>query len=82
MPFYTEYKEMVDKSSSIADCANSTKGEREASNATAGMFLRLFSKCDDFAHFDIAGTNEFKKQPVAPLILTLFLFAVNHFNKK
>lgn len=82
MPFYSEYASMVNKSSSIADCANSTKGEREASNATAGMFLRLFSKCDDFAHFDIAGTNEFKKHPVTPLISTLFLFAVNYFGNK
>ncbi len=82
MPFYSEYANMVNKSSSIADCANSTKGEREASNATAGMFLRLFSKCDDFAHFDIAGTNEFKKHPVTPLISTLFLFAVDYFDKK
>ncbi len=81
MPFYTEYSEMVNKSSDIADCANNTKGEREASNATAAMFLRLFSKCDDFAHFDIAGTNEFKKHAVTPLILTFYLFAVNNFNK-
>jgi len=83
MPYYTDFFTSVNNSSKIADCANSCKGEREASNATAAAFLKLFNdKCDDFVHFDIAGTNLFKKFSVNPLALTLMLFATSHFFKK
>ncbi len=79
MPFYNEYFELVDNSSKLADCTNSMRAYRNASNATAAAFLRQFSKCPDFSHFDIAGTNEFKKFAVNPLVLTLYLFALKNF---
>lgn len=81
LPFYSEFTKLVNNSSKVADCANNVKAHREASNATAAEFLRLFSKCPDFTHFDVAGTNEFKKFAITPLILTLYLFALNHFVK-
>jgi len=83
MPYYSDFDELVNNSSKIADCANSCRGHREASNATAAAFLKLFNdKCDDFTHFDIAGTNLFQKHPINPLGLTLMLFATDHFFKK
>ena len=77
--FYSEYFDLVNKSSRFADCSNNVKNQREASNATAAAFLKLFSKCNDFAHFDIAGTNEFKKFPINPLVLTLYMCTLNIF---
>ncbi len=81
MSFYSEYEEIVNNSSKFADCANNVKNARAASNATAAMFLKLFCKCEDFAHFDIAGTNVFKKFPVNPLVLPLYLCALDTFKK-
>lgn len=81
LPLFADYFDLVNKSSPIADCANST-GVREASNGTAAAFLKEFSKCDDFVHFDIAGTNEFKKHFVNPLGLMLYFFAIGAFNGK
>ncbi len=80
LPFYPEYFEMVDKSSTIADCANSCK-ERNCSNGTAAAFLKRFSDCQDFTHFDIAGTHLFKKETVNPLSFMLYLLAKKHFKK-
>ncbi len=80
-PLFPEYFEAVDKSSTIADCANGVK-ERNCSNAVAAAFLKKFSDCNDFVHFDIAGTHLFKKHPINPLGFTLFLYAVNHFKDK
>lgn len=77
---YEEYTQLVNKSSSIADCTNGAK-ERNCSNSQAAAFLKEFCKCKDFAHFDIAGTHVYKKHTVNPLGFMLYLFAVNHFKK-
>lgn len=81
LPLFPDMFDLVNKSSKYADCANST-GIREASNSTAAAFLKEFSKCDDFVHFDVAGTNMFKKYPVNPLGLLFFIFAKGYFNDK
>ena len=70
LPFFPEYFESINKSSKLADCANSCE-IRDASNSLAAAFLKTFCACDDFVHFDIAGTNEFKKHPINPLGLTI-----------
>ncbi len=80
LPYFPEYFEAVNKSSKIADCANGAQ-ERNCSNGWAAAFLKEFSKCNDFTHFDIAGTHIFKKHTVNPLGFAFYLFAVNHFKK-
>lgn len=70
LPLFPEFFEIINKSSKLADCANSCS-IREASNSLAAAFLKNFCPCDDFVHFDIAGTNEFKKHPINPLGLTI-----------
>ena len=80
LPLANECFEQVNNSSEIADCANGCK-ERNYSNGTAAAFINTFCKCKDFTHFDIAGTNLFKKYPVNPLGFLLYLFAVDHFEK-
>ncbi len=80
LPLVNECFEQVNDSSEVADCANGCK-ERNYSNGTAAAFIRLFCKCNDFTHFDIAGTNHFKKYSVNPLGFLFYLFAVDHFNK-
>lgn len=79
LPFFPDFFEAIDKSSVLADCANSCS-VRDASNSLAAAFLKTFCACDDFVHFDIAGTNEFKKHPVNPLGLTIInlLFKLNN----
>lgn len=77
---YPEYTDAVNKSSNIADCANGVK-ERNCSNGVAAAFLKEFCTCNDFTHFDIAGTHVFKKHAVNPLGFMLYLLAINHFKK-
>lgn len=77
---YQEYTDLVNKTSTIADCANGAK-ERNCSNGQAAAFLKEFCACKDFTHFDIAGTHVYKKHTVNPLSFMLYLLAVNHFNK-
>lgn len=81
LPLFPDYFDMVNKSSQVADCANSCS-ERNASNGTAAAFLKEFSKCDDFVHFDVAGSNMFKKHPISPLSMVMFLLAKQIFGDK
>lgn len=71
MPLHYEFYEAIKNESLVADYVNSEK-TRASSNSVATAFVRSFCNNDNFMHFDIAGTNEFKNIFVSPLILTLY----------
>jgi leucyl aminopeptidase len=73
MPLHPVYHDAVIKNTPVADIANVSFG-RAASANTAAEFLHFFANDINFIHADIAGTTEFKKQPITALMKTLFYF--------
>lgn len=80
-PWFDDYFAIINTSSKIADCTNHW-AEQPAGNGLAAAFLYTFAKCNTFMHLDIAGTNEFNKYPVAPLVVPLILFIQSKFYEK
>ncbi|MDR0739794.1 MAG: leucyl aminopeptidase family protein [Mycoplasmataceae bacterium] len=73
MPLHHVYQDAIVKNTQVADIANMSPG-RIASSNTAAEFLHFFANNVNFIHADIAATTEFKKQPIAALIKTMFYF--------
>lgn len=82
LPMYPEMEEVINDSSQYADCLNSTSYITNYANGFTANWLKLFTKCEDFTHFDIAGTMYMKKQANTPLCFTLFNFVKECFNKE
>jgi leucyl aminopeptidase len=74
MPFHKVIHKTNIDNTLIADITNVSPRAFGNTANTAAEFLHFFAGDSNFIHADIAGTNEFKKHPVAAMLKTMFYF--------